>query len=185
MKKLMLIVLAGLLVMPLAAGCGSKTEKYGGTEYDAQKAAFNGDHVYFDFDRYNIRPDGAAIIQAKAAFMSHYPAVRAEIQGHCDERGTEVYNMALGDRRARAAHNYITSLGIDGSRLSTVSYGKERPIDPGHNEAAWARNRRAQLVITAEYARALRMRGVPRSRHGKGTLKNTGACTPGCVFIMV
>lgn len=152
MKKLMLVVVAGLLIMPLAAGCSSK-RTYCGTgasSYDALKAAFLGDHVYFDFDRYNIRPDGAAIIQAKAAFMSQYPGVMAEIQGHCDERGTEVYNMALGDRRARSTYNYITSLGISGSRLSTVSYGEERPLDPGHNEAAWARNRRAQFVMTAE-----------------------------------
>jgi len=150
MKKLTLVVLAGLLIMPLAVGCSCKTQYYGGSTYDALKAAFLGDHVYFDFDRYNIRPDGAAIIQAKAAFMTQYPGVKAEIQGHCDERGTEVYNMALGDRRARSTYNYITSLGISGSRLSTVSYGEERPLDPGHNEAAWARNRRAQFVMTAE-----------------------------------
>lgn len=152
MKKLMLVILAGLLIMPLAAGCASKRAgcDVGGAAYETQKAAFLGDHVYFDFDRYNIRPDGAAVIQSKAAFMSEYSGIRSEIQGHCDERGTEVYNMALGDRRARATYNYITSLGIDGNRLSTVSYGKERPLDPGHNEAAWARNRRAQFVITGE-----------------------------------
>lgn len=152
MKKFLLVVLAGLVIMPLATGCGCKTGGTGGggTAYDAAKAAFAGDHVYFDFDRYNIRPDGAAVIQGKADFMSQYPTVRTEIQGHCDERGTEVYNMALGDRRARATYNYITSLGIDGSRLSCVSYGKERPLDPGHTEAAWARNRRAQFVLTAE-----------------------------------
>ncbi len=150
MKKLMLVILAGLLIMPLAAGCSSKKGQYSGSTYEALKAAFLGDHVYFDFDRYNIRPDGAAIIQAKAAFMTQYPAIKTEIQGHCDERGTEVYNMALGDRRARATYNYITSLGIDGSRLTTVSYGKERPLDRGHDEAAWARNRRAQFVIIGE-----------------------------------
>ncbi|MDR0882476.1 MAG: peptidoglycan-associated lipoprotein Pal [Candidatus Adiutrix sp.] len=152
MKKFMMIVLAGLVVMPLAAGCGSKKSKDGsyGAAYDSQKSAFLGDHVYFDFDRYNIRPDGAAIIQAKAAFLSQYTGVQTEIQGHCDERGTEVYNMALGDRRARAAYNYITSLGISGSRLTTVSYGEERPLDPGHNESAWARNRRAQFVVVSE-----------------------------------
>ncbi len=150
MKRILMVVLAGLMIMPLAAGCSSKTKKYGDSTYESLKSAFLGDHVYFDFDRYNIRPDGAAIIQSKAAFMSQYPGVRAEIQGHCDERGTEVYNMALGDRRARATYNYITSLGIDGSRLSTISYGEERPLDPGHNEAAWARNRRAQFVIMGE-----------------------------------
>ncbi len=150
MKRFMLMLLAGLVVMPLAMGCSSKSSRYGGEAFDSHKSAFLGDHVYFDFDRYNIRPDGAAIIQSKAAFLAEFPGINTEIQGHCDERGTEAYNMALGDRRARAAYNYITSLGVDGSRLTTVSYGKERPLDPGHNEAAWARNRRAQFVITAE-----------------------------------
>ncbi len=150
MKKLFLVVLAGLLVMPLAMGCQSKKVSSQDETYMALKSAFVGDHVYFDFDRYDIRPDGAAIIQAKAAFMTQYPSVNAEIQGHCDERGTEVYNMALGDRRAKSAYNYITSLGVSGSRLSTVSYGEERPLDPASNEAAWARNRRAQFVVVAE-----------------------------------
>jgi len=152
MKKFTMLLLAGLLVLPLVTGCGSKKQGYGGgdTTYNSLKSAFLGDHVYFDFDRYDIRADGAAIIQAKAAFLSQYPGVRTEIQGHCDERGTEVYNMALGDRRARATYNYITSLGVEGHRLSIVSYGKERPLDSGHNEAAWARNRRAQFVITSE-----------------------------------
>lgn len=148
----MVVVLTSLMVVPLAVGCGSKDKKFsgGGAAYDGLKSAFLGDHVYFDFDCYNIRPDGAAIIQAKAAFLQQYATVRTEIQGHCDERGTEVYNMALGDRRAHATYNYITSLGIDGSRFTTVSYGKERPLDPGHNEAAWARNRRTQFVVTSE-----------------------------------
>jgi peptidoglycan-associated lipoprotein len=150
MKKLMLIVLAGLLIMPLAAGCGKTKTSSSDATYEALKGAFLGDNVYFDFDRYDIRSDGAAIIQAKAAFLNQYPNVRAEIQGHCDERGTEVYNMALGDRRAKAAYNYIVSLNIDPSRLYTVSYGEERPLDPSHNESAWARNRRAQFVITGE-----------------------------------
>ena len=151
MKKLTMLLLTGLLALPLATGCGSKKQTYGGeTTYNSLKSAFLGDHVYLDFDRYDIRADGAAIIQAKAAFLQQYPNIRTEIQGHCDERGTEVYNMALGDRRARATYNYITSLGTAGNRLSTVSYGKERPLDPSHTEAAWARNRRAQFVIVSE-----------------------------------
>lgn len=150
MKKLMLMIVAGLLVAPLAAGCGSKRDGGGDSAFDAAKDSFLNEHVHFDFDRYNIRPDGAAVIQSKAAFMTQFPSVTAEIQGHTDERGTEAYNMALGDRRARAAFNYTTSLGIDGSRLTTVSYGKERPLDPGHNEEAWARNRRAQFVVTSK-----------------------------------
>ncbi|MDR2725083.1 MAG: peptidoglycan-associated lipoprotein Pal [Candidatus Adiutrix sp.] len=152
MKKLTILLLTGLLVLPLAAGCGSKKkgQASGDTTYASLKSAFLGDHVYFDFDRYDIRADGAANIQAKASFLKQYPGVKTEIQGHCDERGTEVYNMALGDRRAKATYNYITSLGIEGGRLSVVSYGKERPLDPAHNEAAWARNRRAQFVIVSE-----------------------------------
>ena len=151
MKKLTLLLLTGLLVLPLAVGCGKKKQGSGGdTTYTSLKSAFSSDHVYFDFDRYDIRADGAANIQAKAAFLGQYPGVQAEIQGHCDERGTEVYNMALGDRRAKAAYNYITSLGVDGRRLSVVSYGKERPLDPSHNEAAWARNRRAQFAVVSE-----------------------------------
>ena len=152
MKKLTMLLLTGLLALPLATGCGSKKQGYGSGDatYNSLKAAFLGDHVYFDFDRYDIRADGAAIIQAKAAFLQQYPNIKTEIQGHCDERGTEVYNMALGDRRARATYNYITSLGIAGNRLTTVSYGKERPLDPGSSEAAWARNRRAQFVVLSE-----------------------------------
>ncbi|MGL4208025.1 MAG: peptidoglycan-associated lipoprotein Pal [Candidatus Adiutrix sp.] len=149
MKKLMFIVLAALMIMPLSMGCSSKRVDRD-ANFEALKSAFLGDHVYFDFDRYDIRSDGAAVIQAKAAFMTQFSAIRAEIQGHCDERGTEAYNMALGDRRAKAAFNYIVSLGVDPSRLNTVSYGDERPIDTGRNESAWARNRRAQFVVTAE-----------------------------------
>ena len=151
MRKFLMIAMASLLAMPMAVGCGSKTgsEKYTGDAYQSAKSNFMGEHVYFDYDRYSIRPDAAAVIQNKQRFMEQYPGITAEIQGHCDERGTEVYNMALGDRRARATYNYITSLGISGSRLTTVSYGKERPIDTGHNESAWARNRRAQFVVTS------------------------------------
>ncbi len=150
MKRFLLIALTCCLMLPLAAACSSKTQTQSGSSYDALKAAFLGDHVYFDFDRYNIRPDGASVIQSKAAFMNQYPGIKSEIQGYCDERGTEAYNMALGDRRARAVYNYITSLGIDPARLNTVSYGEEYPLDPAHTEAAWARNRRAQFVITGE-----------------------------------
>ncbi len=148
MKKLMLVVLAGLLVMPLAIGCAKKKVE-GDATYQQLRDAFLNEHVYFDFDRYDIRPDGAAVCQAKAAFMNQYD-VRAEIQGHCDERGTEAYNMALGDRRAKSVYNYMRSLNVDGAKMSTVSYGFERPLDNGHNEAAWAKNRRAQFVLTYE-----------------------------------
>ncbi|MDR1109449.1 MAG: OmpA family protein [Deltaproteobacteria bacterium] len=104
-------------------------------------------NVLFDFDRYNIRPDQVDVIQSKVAYLQANSSVRAVIQGHCDERGTEAYNEALGDRRAKAAYNFLVDHGISGSRLSTVSYGKDFPLDPGHNESAWQRNRRAQFVL--------------------------------------
>ena len=81
--------------------------------------------------------------------MNQNPSVRVQIEGHCDERGTEEYNLALGERRANAAKQYLTTAGISAGRLSTISYG-ERPLDPGHNEAAWAKNRRDHFVITGQ-----------------------------------
>lgn len=116
----------------------------------AARDAFLNEMVYFDFDRYNIRPDAEQVLRFKGDYMTMNGNILVEVQGHCDERGTEAYNMALGDRRANAARNFLESLGIVGSRLTTVSYGEERPIDPGHDEEAWAKNRRAQFVIIGE-----------------------------------
>jgi peptidoglycan-associated lipoprotein len=106
----------------------------------------------FDFDKYNIRPDAEIVLKEKADYMKMKgnEKIKVEIQGHCDERGTEDYNMALGDRRAKAAEKYMYSLGIGADRMTTISYGKDRPLDPAHNEEAWAKNRRAQFVITSE-----------------------------------
>jgi peptidoglycan-associated lipoprotein len=106
--------------------------------------------IHFDFDKYNIRPGDAAILKENAALLKKYPNVKIQIEGHCDERGTIEYNLALGERRANSTKNYITSLGISPDRISTISYGKERPLDPGHNEEAWAKNRRAHTIITAK-----------------------------------
>ncbi|MDD3797838.1 MAG: peptidoglycan-associated lipoprotein Pal [Novosphingobium sp.] len=102
--------------------------------------------IYFDTDRYNIDSVDAAALQAQAQWLLQYPNKRATIEGHCDERGTRDYNLALGERRANAAKNYLVSLGIDAARLATVSYGKERPVALGSNEAAWAKNRRAVTI---------------------------------------
>ncbi|HMP56222.1 MAG TPA: peptidoglycan-associated lipoprotein Pal [Novosphingobium sp.] len=104
------------------------------------------DTIYFDTDRYNIDSTDAAALQTQAQWLMRYPAKRATIEGHADERGTRDYNLALGERRANAARNYLIGLGIDASRLNTVSYGKERPVALGSNEQAWARNRRAVTV---------------------------------------
>lgn len=100
-----------------------------------------GDRVFFDFDRATIRPDGEATLRRQAQFLRDNSNLSITVAGHCDERGTREYNLALGERRANAAKNFLVSLGIDSSRITTTSYGKERPIVLGHNEAAWAQNR--------------------------------------------
>lgn len=107
----------------------------------------NNTTIYFDTDRYNIDSVDAAALQIQAQYLQRYPQVTITIEGHCDERGTREYNLALGERRANAAKNYLVSLGVSPSRISTVSYGKERPVALGSNEAAWAKNRRAASVV--------------------------------------
>jgi peptidoglycan-associated lipoprotein len=106
--------------------------------------------IHFDFDKYDIRPEDTTILRENGALLKKYPKVKIQIEGHCDERGTVEYNLALGERRATSTKNYLVSLGISADRLSTISYGKERPLDPGHNEEAWTKNRRAHTVITAK-----------------------------------
>jgi len=106
--------------------------------------------IHFDFDKYDIRPGDAALLKENAALLNKYPNVKVQVEGHCDERGTVEYNLALGERRANHAKNYLVSLGISPARISTISYGKEKPLDPGHNEDAWAKNRRAHTVVTAK-----------------------------------
>lgn len=107
-----------------------------------------GDLVYFDFDKYQVRDDARAVLDAQAAWLQRYPAVHVRIEGNCDERGTREYNFALGARRASAVRDYLAGKGISTSRMETISYGKEKPIDPGTGEEAWAKNRNAHTVIT-------------------------------------
>lgn len=106
--------------------------------------------IFFDFDKYDIRPDDGEILKENATLLEKIPGIRIQIEGHCDERGTEEYNLALGERRATATKNYLTSLGIAGNRISTISYGETKPMDPGHNEEAWTKNRRAHFLITSK-----------------------------------
>jgi len=103
--------------------------------------------IYFDLDRYDIHPKEAEILKENAAILQRLPNAKIQIEGHCDERGTNEYNLALGQRRANSTKNYLISLGIAASRISTISYGEERPLDPGHNEEAFAKNRRAHTII--------------------------------------
>ena len=103
--------------------------------------------VNFGLDQYDIDPTARAVLDGQAAWLQRFPQVRITIEGHCDERGTREYNLALGDRRANAAKNYLAAKGIDAGRISTISYGKERPLAPGSDESAWAQNRRAVTVV--------------------------------------
>ena len=106
--------------------------------------------ILFDFDRYDIRPGDAEILKGNAALLTRYPKMKIQIEGHCDERGTVEYNLALGERRANSTKKYLISLGITADRVSAISYGKERPLDPGHNEEAWTKNRRAHTIILSK-----------------------------------
>jgi peptidoglycan-associated lipoprotein len=111
------------------------------------KRSVASDTIHFATDMYDIDPESRAILESQAAWLLKYPNVRATIEGHCDERGTREYNLALGDRRATAAKNYLAARGIDPSRLTTISYGKERPIALGSDETSWAQNRRAVTIV--------------------------------------
>ncbi|MCX7981859.1 MAG: peptidoglycan-associated lipoprotein Pal [Syntrophales bacterium] len=103
--------------------------------------------IHFDFDKYNIRPPDREILARHAEWLKNNKDAKVTIEGHCDERGTVEYNLALGERRANEAKKYLVSLGVEPERIKTVSYGKERPIDPRQNEEAWAKNRRAEFII--------------------------------------
>jgi len=106
--------------------------------------------AFFDYDQSDLREDARTALAADASWLKKYPTVQVLIEGHCDERGTAAYNLALGDKRANAAKEYLVSLGVDGSKLRTVSYGKERPFCTESTESCWQQNRRAHLVITAK-----------------------------------
>jgi len=105
--------------------------------------------IHFDFDKSNIRTDDAGTLDQKVGILQANPNAHIRIAGHCDERGSDEYNLALGNRRATAAKQYMVSHGIDGGRIETQSFGKERPLDPGHNEEAWSKNRRDEFDITS------------------------------------
>ncbi len=102
--------------------------------------------IYFDFDKYNLRDDARRQLDANADILRNNSDMNIVIEGHCDERGTDEYNLALGERRAQAAREYLVRLGIDASRVNVISYGEERPVAPGHDEESWALNRRGEFV---------------------------------------
>jgi peptidoglycan-associated lipoprotein len=108
---------------------------------------FESESIYFDFDKSDLKPEAKATLRNKAAWLRMNSSYALRIEGHCDERGTNEYNLALGERRAHAAKKFLTALGISDDRVSTISYGEERPADPKHNQAAWAKNRRDEFKL--------------------------------------
>jgi peptidoglycan-associated lipoprotein len=106
--------------------------------------------IRFDYDKYDIRPGDAEILRESGALLKRFTNVRIQIEGHCDERGTNEYNLALGERRSQSAKKYLISLGISPDRISIISYGEEKPLDPDSHEEAWAKNRRAHTVILSK-----------------------------------
>jgi len=137
---------------PATEGAGSSTTGNGtagqaapGSVEEFQVSV--GDRVFFDYDSYEIRPDAQDTLKKQAAWLQQYGQYTVTIEGHCDERGTVEYNQALGEKRAQAARDYLTAAGVDASRFQVVSYGKERPFETGHDEAAWAKNRRGEFTL--------------------------------------
>lgn len=174
MKKTMILMLMLVFGMALLSGCsstggsqdgeGTGTEVGGSGTGGADTSAAGGGGawtgsaledpnsplyekvVYFDFDTAEIRPEYVDTLRAHAEYLVNTPAARLVIEGHCDERGSREYNIALGERRANSVQRFLEAEGVSPVQLETVSYGEERPVDLGHNEEAWARNRRAELV---------------------------------------
>ena len=106
-----------------------------------------GDRVFYDYDQYDLKPEARATVERWADWLKRYPQVVVTIEGHCDERGTREYNLALGERRATSARNYLLALGVAADRVATISYGKERPVCTTSNEQCWAQNRRGVMTV--------------------------------------
>ena len=143
------------LALLAGAGCSKKTSETSpfddGSDPAVRAAAeqISGGIVYFDFDKYDIKPEYRDMLRQKADLMKRYTQIRVRIEGHCDARGTQEYNLALGERRARAAYDYLIMLGVNAGQMELISFGKERPSVGGSGEAAWGRNRRDEFrVIT-------------------------------------
>jgi peptidoglycan-associated lipoprotein len=121
-------------------------KKYPGIEGEVLESPLLGD-IYFAFDRYDLTEETRGKLAENAKILLAHPNLTIQIEGHCDERGSNEYNLALGEKRSVSAKLYLIKLGVQGNRLSTISYGEEMPVDPGHTEEAWAKNRRCHFVI--------------------------------------
>ncbi len=106
--------------------------------------------AYFDFDSFSLRADAREALKSNAQWLKDNPSAKVQIEGHCDERGTTEYNLALGEKRANAVREYLKRLGVSSGRLTVISYGEERPSDPGHDESAWSQNRRATFIVLSQ-----------------------------------
>ncbi|BBD08334.1 peptidoglycan-associated lipoprotein Pal [Desulfovibrio ferrophilus] len=168
-KVLLGMVVIMAMMLMLATGCAKKTtsssEGQGlsfttpapgsvsgasDAEMQAMKMAeqeLTANKIFFDFDKYDLKPASKDVLKAKAAVLKKYGSWKMLVEGHCDDRGTEEYNLALGERRARAAYEFLIVLGVPSSRLKIVSFGEERPAVSGSNETAWAKNRRAEFKV--------------------------------------
>ncbi len=164
------VVWVALVLLMFSAGCTRKMtgttdetgapEKSAGQETMSMPAGaaqvpsgtvttlFDCRNVYFEFDRHDLDSEGRQILTEIAAYMKEHGELRLDIEGHCDERGTSEYNLALGERRACAARDFLVTMGIDPARIGTISYGEEKPDDPGQTEEAWSRNRRDQFLFS-------------------------------------
>ena len=154
MKRYALIL---ALVMALAAGFGCAKKTTGEPGYDdgmtpemrAAVQQITDGRVYFAFDKFNVENQYKEMLKQKSDLMKQFPSIRVRIEGNCDERGTQEYNLALGERRARAAYEYLVMMGVNPNQLEMISYGKENPAVQGNNEAAWAKNRRDDFRVIA------------------------------------
>jgi peptidoglycan-associated lipoprotein len=124
-----------------------QTQQTPGPSLEDEIKALQENNIYFDFDKYDLKPEAQDTLNQDATLLKANPNITIQITGNCDERGTVEYNLALGERRAKAAQDFLVSLGIEKERTSTISYGKEKPIEPGHDEEAWSKNRNDQFVI--------------------------------------
>lgn len=140
----------GGMEMPKSEGGVQSTPQGGQAAVSGDAASFENQDIHFDYDKFNVKPEDRKILAEKASYLNAHSGVKVRIEGHCDERGTSEYNLALGERRAKAAQDYLVFLGISRDRLSTISYGEEKPLNQDQTEEAWVQNRRAHFDIISD-----------------------------------